>query len=107
MLAAAIPLAGRVLDADGVPVSGARIVARARVAGAVPVPDGLYAVTDRDGGFTIPLAAGEHTVTASLANHPDAQTVVRIGPDAAPAPLTLRFVGSTGVATKPGKRRSR
>jgi hypothetical protein len=108
MLATAIPLMGRVLDADGAPVSGARIVARATVTGAGPghgVPDGLYAVSDREGTFIIPLAAGDHAVTASLANHADVQAAVRVGPGPAP-PLTLRFGRpSASVPSKAGPRR--
>jgi len=103
-LATAIPLGGRVLDAEDRPVVGARIVARAQGQGAGG-PDGLYAVTDREGAFTLPLAAGDHTVTASLANQPPVQVVVQVRSGAPPAPLTLRLPRDLGVTTQIGARR--
>jgi hypothetical protein len=88
MLATAVPLQGRVVDVEDRPVPGAHIVARAQVRGAA---DDLYAVTDRDGAFTIPLASGEYMLTASLANRTQIQAAVQVRTGVSLPPVTLRL----------------
>lgn len=88
-LARAARLSGHVVDSDGRPAAGARVTARGNT-GVVP-DSGLYAVTGRDGDFSLPLGPGEHAVVASMDGRPDAEAIVRVSRGSVPIPVTLRF----------------
>lgn len=86
-LSRAALVAGRVSDAEGGPVGGARVMVRAGdAAGAA-----LYAVTGSDGDFALPLPPGDHTLVASHEGRADVSTLVHVVAGAPPAPVTLRF----------------
>ena len=88
---AAIHLVGRVLDSDGLPVPGARVAASA-VGATADSGGGLYAVSGADGGFSLPLSAGEHRLTASARSYDDASATVRLtGAGNTSVPVTLRL----------------
>jgi len=97
-LSAAARVEGRVVDERGQPVPGARITARTRGAQDAQGVNDLYAVTDSGGAFSLPIATGTVTLTASLPGHADVQSVVTARPGAASvsAVLTMR-----GAAARP------
>ncbi|MEP6653694.1 MAG: carboxypeptidase-like regulatory domain-containing protein [Myxococcales bacterium] len=90
----AVLLAGRVVDAEGRGVTGARVTAASPPPGsgagtngaAAAGVTGLYAVSGPEGEFTLPLPAGEHRLTASAPGHGDVTATVRVPPTAAGTP---------------------
>jgi protocatechuate 3,4-dioxygenase beta subunit len=101
----AVLFAGRVVDADGRGVTGARVAVasppRDNAAGssgaAATGVNGLYAVSGADGEFTLPLPGGEHRLIASAVGHRDVTVTVRMQtsaggtPDAGATVTTLRL----------------
>lgn len=86
----AIQVAGTVVDADGTPLAGARVVAAPTAAAAVS-SSGLYALSGGDGGFSLPLGVGEHRLIASDRGRADATATVRVVAGTPPPPVILRF----------------
>ena len=78
---------GRVTDADGGPVAGARVVVRSSDGAAAA----LYAITGAGGDFSLPLSPGDHTLAAASDGRSDVTALVRVVPGKSPAPVTLRF----------------
>jgi len=75
-LSRAALVTGRVSDADGTPVAGARVAVRpGDGAGAA-----LYAITGVGGDFALPLSPGDHTLGGQILHHVDDEQRVAIGP---------------------------
>lgn len=95
-LSRAALVSGRVSDADGMPVAGARVVVRA-AAGASAA---LYAITGMGGDFALPLPPGDHTLVASREGRSEASTTVHVTAGRTPEAVTLRFArAGTRVVT--------
>ncbi|MEO5767867.1 MAG: carboxypeptidase-like regulatory domain-containing protein, partial [Polyangia bacterium] len=106
----AVLFAGRVVDADGRAVTGARVTAASPPSGsgaatngaAAAGAPGLYAVSGAEGEFNLPLPAGEHRLTASAPGHRDVTVTVRVppitaaSPDAGATTTTLRLARGGG-----------
>jgi len=93
-LSAAARVEGRVVDEQGQPVPGARVTARTPDAQAAQGVSDLYAVTDSGGAFSLPIAPGPVTLTASLPGHADVQSAVTVRPGAATASVVLTVRGA-------------
>ena len=95
-LSRAALVTGRVSDADGAPVGGARVAVRAgNGAGAA-----LYAITGVDGDFALPLPPGDHTLVASREGRGEASAPVHVVAGRTPEVITLRFArAGTRVVT--------
>jgi len=78
---------GRVIDADGAPVGGARVVVRSSDGAAAA----LYAITGVGGDFSLPLSPGDHILAAAGDGRSDVTALVRVVAGKSPAPVTLRF----------------
>jgi len=96
VLSRAALVMGRVSDADGTPVGGARVAVRpGDGAGAA-----LYAVTGVEGDFALPLPPGDHTLVASREGRPEVSAPVHVIAGRTPETVTLRFArAGTRVVT--------
>jgi len=108
-LSAAARVEGRVIDERGQPVPGARVTARAPGGQSSQGAYDLYAVTDSGGAFSLPIAPGAVTLTASLPGHADVQSfvTVRAGTPSASVVLTVRGAAAralTGTVLDSGSR---
>jgi protocatechuate 3,4-dioxygenase beta subunit len=89
-LRAGVTIGGRVMDATGAGLEGARVTVAGveATAGAL----GLQTSTDPSGRFELTLPAGKYRVSATAPGHGAAQVAIELGAASAPAPIELRLV---------------
>ncbi len=76
---------GRVLDAEGMPISGARVVI---VASSVPIPE-IALISDANGGFSLRLPAGRFTLRAHGREGTSGEIEVQGAPDDSEFVITI------------------
>jgi len=89
------PVEGRVVDDNGSPIEGARVLIGGSAAGE-PAP-GFYALTDSGGRFSIAVPAGSYQLTAGASGHGPGRAAVEIGGSAPTAPVEIRLARAEAV----------
>jgi hypothetical protein len=94
-LRAGFPVEGRVVDDNGGPIEGARVLVVGSVAGDPAA--GLYALTDAGGRFSIAVPAGSYQLAAAAPGHGPGRAAVEITGSTPTTPVEIRLSRAEAV----------
>lgn len=89
------PVEGRVVDDNGGPIEGARVLVGGSAAGDSAA--GLYALTDAGGRFSIAVPAGSYQLAVSASGHGAARAPIEVKPNAPLPPVEIRLTRAEAV----------